>query len=266
MSQNYCSMNDVEKEKIIRQLYEKENYSFMDIASKLNTYANKIRRDAKKFNINIKNKSEAQKNALNTGKHKHPTKNKGHNEQTKKKIGLSVVENWDSMSEAELDNRRNKAKENWEKLSNDTKKNMRDKANRAVRVSSKTGSKLENYILEKLLELGYKVDFHKEQALVNTKLQIDLYIPELSTAIEVDGPSHFLPVWGEDVLKRNIAYDQKKTGLILGKGMVIIRVKQVADFSPTRADSIVQQLSTILDNIKREFPQQDKRSFLIEDK
>lgn len=266
MSQNYCSMNDKEKEQIIRKLYEQENYSFMDIATKLHTYANKVRRDAKRFNIKIKNKSEAQKNALNSGKHKHPTKNKGHNEQTKKKIGLSIVENWDSMSDQELSKRKNKAKENWEKLSNDEKKNMLDKANKAVRVSSKVGSKLENYILEKLLNLGYKVDFHKEQTLVNTKLQIDLYIPELSTAIEVDGPSHFLPVWGEDVLKRNIAYDQKKTGLILGKGMVIIRIKQITDFSPTRADNIVQQLSAILNNIKNEFPKQDKRSFIIEDK
>lgn len=266
MPQNYSLMNDAEKEKIIRKLYEQENRSFIDIANSLGTYANKIRRDAKKFNIKIKNKSEAQKNALISGRHKHPTKDKGHDPETKKKIGLSVVESWDNMSEQELNNRKNKAKENWDKLSNDAKKNMRDKANKAVRVSSKVGSKLETYILERLLKLGYKVDFHKEQSLVNTKLQIDLYIPELSTAIEVDGPSHFLPVWGEETLKRNIAYDKKKTGLILGKGMVIIRVKQISDFSPTRADSIVEQLSAILQNIKQQFPPQDKRSFLIEDK
>lgn len=266
MLQDYYLMNDEEKKSIIKLLYEERNLSFIDIASQLNTYANKIRRDAKKFNIKIRNKSEAQKNALLSGKHKHPTKDKGHDTETKKKIGQSITEKWDSMTDSEIEQRKNKAKENWDKLSDDAKKNMRHKANEAVRVSSKRGSKLENYILEKLLDLGYKVDFHKEQALVNTKLQIDMYIPELLTAIEVDGPSHFLPVWGEETLKRNIEYDKKKTGLILGKGMVIIRVKQLSDFSPTRADSIVNRLSQILLSIKQEFPSQDKRSFLIEDK
>ena len=89
---------------------------------------------------------------------------------------------------------------------------------------------LTRFILDSLLQDGYKVDFHKEQSLLNTKLQIDLFLPSMNTAIEIDGPSHFLPVWGEDALAKNISYDQKKQGLILGKGLALIRIKQTKDF------------------------------------
>jgi len=44
------------------------------------------------------------------------------------------------------------------------------------------------------------------------------------------------------VLKRNIAYDQKKEGLIIGKGWHLIRVQQQKDFSKTRADFLFEKL------------------------
>jgi hypothetical protein len=49
-------------------------------------------------------------------------------------------------------------------------------------------------------------------------------------------------VWGEDTLKRNKGYDNKKTGLILGKGLSLIRVKQSKDFSKARATVIYREL------------------------
>ena len=70
----YQNLSDIEKKNTIEELYVKQKLSFGDIANKLNTYANKIRRDAKKFQIRIRDKSEAQSNAIKTGKHKHPTK------------------------------------------------------------------------------------------------------------------------------------------------------------------------------------------------
>jgi very-short-patch-repair endonuclease len=135
----------------------------------------------------------------------------------------------------------------------------------AVRESSKTGSKLENFLLYKLLECDYKVDFHKEQILSNTRLQIDLFLPTMSVAIEVDGPSHFEPVWGEDVLKKNQKYDTKKNGLILGKELVLIRIKQTKDYSDTRARILLEKLLDELRTIKNKFPDRDKRYIEIED-
>lgn len=261
----YDQMNETDKKHTIQKLYEIDNKSFKDIADLLSTYPNKIRRDAIKYKIKIKDKSEAQKNALSNGKHKHPTKGKQRTEQEKQKIGLSVLKSWDALSDSDLKKRKDKAKENWDNLSEDDKQNMNRKANEAVRLSSKTGSKLEKFILEMLLKDGYKTIFHQEQTLSNTKLQIDIFIPSIDTAIEIDGPSHFEPVWGNDALNRNKKYDTKKEGLILGRGWFIIRIKQTKDFSKSRSLIIYEQLKTVLDNIKINRTNITNRSFSIED-
>lgn len=261
----YENLSSEEKQSLIDRLYTVEKKSFQQIADEYDTYANKIRRDAKKFNIPIRDKSEAQKNALSTGSHQHPTKGKKRSETTKQKIGMGVLNNWENMDEAELERRKNKAKQYWENLSEDEKQNMIDSANKAVRSTSKTGSKLEKYIFSELLKAGYKTEFHKEESILNTKLQIDIFIPSLNVAIEVDGPSHFLPVWGEDALKRNIKYDNKKTGLLLGKGCVLIRIKQTKDYSPSRARMIWADISKALDQIKNKFPDIDNRLITIGD-
>lgn len=259
----YLKLNDEQKTKIIQDLYIKEKKSFKQIADLLDTYPNKIRRDAKRLNIEIRDKSEAQKNALSNGSVEHPTKGKSRSEKTKLKIGLGVLESWDNLSEKELAKRKQRAKKQWEDLSDDQKQNMIKMANDAVRLSSKSGSKLEKFILQSLVADGYKVDFHKEQTLANTKLQIDLFIPKLNVAIEVDGPSHFLPVWGEDALNRNIKYDNKKTGLLLGKGCVLIRIKQTKDYSPSRASIIVDKLKIELEKIANKFPDIKNRTIEI---
>lgn len=256
---NYEDMADGKKKDIITKLYVIDKKSFQQIAEEYNTYPNKVRRDAKKFNIAIRNKSEAQKNALDNGNHKHPTKGTNRSEETKNKIGLKVLQNWQNLDDSELERRKQEAQKRWNALSEDQKQNFTKLANTAVRESSKKGSKLEKYLFTELLSLGYKVDFHKEQMLLNTKLQIDLFLPELNIAIEVDGPSHFLPVWGEDALKRNIKYDNKKSGLILGKGLVLIRIKQLSDFSPTRSRLIFEELVGHLKNIKNKFPDSNNR-------
>lgn len=262
---SYDNLNDTEKRKVIEQLYHHEKMSFADVAKQYNTYANRIRRDAKSFNIPIRNKSEAQKNALEIGKHKHPTKGSSRDQDTKNKIGMSVLKSWSNISDSELKKRKAKAKAAWEAMNEEDRENILQKANEAVRHASKVGSKLERYLLERLLKDGYKVDFHKEQMLVTTKLQIDLFLPTMNTAIEVDGPSHFEPVWGDESLKRNIKYDNKKTGLILGKGLVLIRIKQTKDFSKSRAELIFQQLHEALIKIKNKFPDANNRTIELGD-
>lgn len=263
---NYASMSDDQRSEIIKKMYEQDHKSFKDIADILNTYPNKIRRDAIKYKIKIRDKSEAQKNALVTGKHTHPTKGKNRSSETKNKIGASVLKSWEQLSDQQLNDRKKKAKENWDNLSKDEKLYIQQKANEAVRKTSKTGSKLEKFIAQELIRDGYKIQFHQEQTLSNTKLQIDIFIPNMNVAIEVDGPSHFAPVWGDDSLKRNIKYDQKKTGLIIGKGLVLIRIKQTMDYSSSRALVIYQKLKNILNQINEQFPSVDNRNFLIKDK
>jgi len=247
---NYANLNDKQKKDLIQKHYVQEMLSFAVIAAKYNTYANKVRRDAVKYNIDIRDKSQAQKTALDKGRHTHPTKGKKRSEKEKQNIGLGVMKAWENIDAEELKRRQDKARSNWNKLSPQEQKNILQKANSAVRLSSSIGSKMELYLLEQLIADGYRVDFHKEQTLVNTKLQIDLFLPTMGIAIEVDGPSHFEPVWGEDALEKNQKYDNKKNGIILGKGLALIRIKQSKDFSKTRANVIYQELKHKIETIK----------------
>jgi very-short-patch-repair endonuclease len=263
---NYDKLTESAKKTLLVKEYEDNKKSFKDIANEYGTYPNKVRRDAIKLKIKIRDKSEAQKNVLALGKAEHPTQGKERSESIKKKIGQSVMEAWDNLDNDELENRKKKARDNWNKLPEDIKENILQEANNAVRKASRVGSKLEHHLLNSLVNDGFKVDFHKEQNLLNTKLQIDLFLPKMNVAIEVDGVSHFEPVWGEDSLKRNKKYDNKKTGLILGKGMVLIRVLQKKDYSKSRGDCMYQELKAVLEKIKNKFPEPDNRIIIIGDK
>lgn len=247
---NYNKLSDADKKLLLVKEYEKNKKSFKDIADEYNTYANKVRRDAIKFNLNIRDKKQAQQNALASGRTQHPTKGKQRPDAVKQKIGFSVLESWEKLDSKEIEKRKNKARINWESKPDDEKELMLKQANDAVRQTSKTGSKLEKFLFNKLLEAGYIVEFHKEQSILNTKLQIDLFIPTINVAIEIDGPSHFEPVWGDDALKRNKKYDNKKTGLIIGKGLFLIRIRQTKDFSKARALIILDKLQNLLNEIK----------------
>jgi len=246
----YESLSDKQKKEMLQEQYEKRFKSFADISKEYNTYSNKLRRDAIKFNIKIRTKSEAQANALKTGKSKHPTKGKERRSEVKEKIGMSVLKSWENLDENSLRKRKEDSKIRWEKMDNLKKEEILKQANAAVRLSSKNGSKLEKYILKELLSIGLRVEFHKEQTLSNTKLQLDLFLPEIGVVIEVDGPSHFEPVWGDEALKKNKKYDNKKNGLIIGKGLFLIRVQQKKDFSPSRAKLICENIKKAIANIE----------------
>lgn len=258
-------MTDTEKLAFINKEYVDNNKSFKEIADAHNTYANKIRRDAKKLGVSIRSRSEAQKNALQTGKHKHPTKGKVRSDEEKQKIGMSMYKSWKSQDAAQRKNRSLKAKAQWQAMSDVEKENLQTAAHKAIRETSKTGSKLEKFLLRKLIENGFKPEFHKEQILSNTKLQIDIFVPETNTAIEVDGPSHFEAVWGDESLARNQKYDQNKNGLIIGRGMRLIRIKQANDYSPARAQIIFTKLNEMLQKIKNNAIDSSLKILHIED-
>lgn len=262
---NYAKMTEKEKQEAINHLYIDKQLSLGHIADTLGTYSNKIRRDAIKYKIPLRDKSLAQKTALNSGRHKHPTKGKVRDSDTKNKIGLGVMKNWESLPDQEKEKRQEKARQNWHNLSEDTKESILKSANNGVRIASKIGSKLERFLLKKLIGMGIKVDFHKEQLLSNTKLQIDLFLPTMNIAIEVDGPSHFKEVWGTDTLKKNVKYDNKKTGLILGKGLVLIRIRQEMDYSESRANIVFDRLIAEVEKINHKFPDPGFREIKIGD-
>jgi len=255
----YNELNDKEKKILLKKKYSNERLSFAEIAKQVGTYSNKLRRDASKLGIKIRSRSEAAKAALNSGRSEHPTEGKSHTEETKIKISESQGKVWDSLNDEDRDLRSNIGKESWEKKTEVEKRELLEKGSQAIREASRIGSKLERYLLVELTKVGYEVQFHKEHLLRNQRLEIDLYVNDTATAIEVDGPSHFEPVWGLENLERNKRSDRQKTGLIISEGMVLIRIKQDKRSSQRYFRKVLQEVVEVLKKISNKFPKEDQR-------
>lgn len=242
-----------------------EGKSTYEIAEKYHTYPNKVRRLLKKAGKVIRSKGEAQANALREGRHKHPTKGQQRSESVKEKISKSMETNWKNMSDKDKKKKSELAKEQWENKTLEEKTIFRQKAAKAICKASKEGSKLEKGLTFNLRKNGYVVEFHKEALVVQENLQVDLYLPELKTVIEIDGPTHFLPIWGEDNLARHQRADAKKSGLLLTGGFVLIRVKNLCKVtSRVHERNLSELVLSELKKIEKKFPSTGKRLIELE--
>tara|TARA_Y100000996_G_scaffold413631_1_gene402312 strand:- start:214 stop:978 length:765 start_codon:yes stop_codon:yes gene_type:complete len=254
-------MKDFDKKVV--QMYNDENKSTYEIAKVLKTYPNKIRRTLIKNGYTLKDKSEAQKTALAEGRSSHPTKGRKRSRQEKIKISSSLVDYWNDMTEKEKKRRSKIAKNNWKKMSAEQKETMRSKGIAAIQLAATNGSKLEQFMQSKLHEAGFSVKMH--QVIIPAEnLEIDLYIPELKTIIEVDGPSHFYPIWGDEKLQKQINADLRKSGTLLSKGYVVIRVKSLGQESLAKREGLAEVVTEHLNSIKSKFPPRSKRFIEVE--
>lgn len=243
---------DIEK---IIYLYTKENKSTYEISEIMSTYPNMINRILRKYGVSIRDKSDAQSISIENGISKHPTAGTKRSKDTKLKISKKSVDNWKELDQSEKSRRIDGAKERWAAMSDAQREEMHKLASQAVRLAAKEGSKLEKILLSTLNSLGYETHHHRH-IIPNDKMEVDLYIPSLKTAIEIDGPSHYLPIWGEDKLKRTIESDNEKNGHIISKGFVLIRIKyKVNNITLTGVDDLTNVLKNILLKIEKEFPE-----------
>lgn len=262
-AKGYKSLDDRSKHSFLNTLYHKRGMSWGEIAKIVGTYPNRIRRDAKYLGIKSRTKSEAQALALKEGRHPHPTEGKEHSETTKIKISDAMADSWDNLTDEQREERSQIGKEQWSKKSPQEIAEFRRAAGDGVRAAAKHGSRLEHFLLDKLVKSGYKVEHHKEQFIKNERLQVDLLLPEVNIAIEVDGPSHFKPVWGQAALDRNIRADRQKTGLLLGRGLVIIRVRQVKPLSDKYLREVWSEVLAEVRKVEDKFPPRGKRHIIL---
>ncbi len=222
-----------------------------EIATELKTYPNKIRRLLLAAKVDIRDKSESQSLALKRGVRKHPTAGKQRDAATKLKISEKMTKSWQSTSPEERERRADQAKKQWDKMTIDEKENLRALAAKAIRVAAKDGSKLEKILLKSLNDSGFGVQFHREGLIPNEKLQLDLFIPKQNIAIEVDGPSHFFPIWGEESLKQHLRADAEKNGLLISKGFHVIRIQcRSKTVSQSKQRLLVANIVTLIKSLE----------------
>ena len=252
------------KETIIDRYVNQEKSTY-EIAQEIGTYPNKIRRTLNALGVPLRDRSSAQTVAIKQGRHEHPTRGKIRTESEKIAISKGMSSFWVDMEEDERKRRSQLAKKQWEEMTEVERENLRHAAAQAVRIASREGSKSEKFLREGLTEAGYDVIFHKKGLIPNQNLEIDLFIPELKTAIEVDGPAHFFPIWGEANLNHHIKADAEKNGLLLAMGYVVIRVKHLTkNVSNKTQRNLLYAVAEQLSKIRDRFPSKSKRFIELE--
>lgn len=261
-------------EQVTRMLENQKDYvidlyrkgkSFREIATELNTYPNKVLRNLVKWGEPIRSKSEAQKLALATGKSKPPLLGKKRTEKEKDKISKARSAAWANISEEDRQKFKDGAKERWNNLSEVDKQELQSKAGEGLRIASIQGSKAERFLYQELKKLGYETILHDKSILPGEKYEIDLHIPDLLTIIEIDGPQHFLPVFGEEKLQKVIEYDAIKSGLLIARGFCVIRVKYLTKHISRKIKSdLLELVSKELEKIKQQFPAKENRLIEVE--
>lgn len=259
----YNEMSPDEKHDFIQREHVLNGKSIREIAQELETYPNRLRRDAIALNVAIRGKSEAQSVALKSGRSGHPTKGKKRSDTVKKKISEKRSEVWKNITPEEKEKISKRTKKQWDAMTKEQKDLFRQKAARAVRAAAKNGSKLEIHLHDALRAAGYYVEFHKEQLLQNERLQLDMFLPNDGIAIEVDGPSHFLPIWGNKTLQKNKRADGEKNGLLLTRGLIVIRIQQDAPLSQKYKRDKANALLDLIKECKTNKPSVGNRYFEI---
>lgn len=239
--------------------------SIREIAESLNTYPNKIARMIKQSGYTLRSKKEAGRIAFDQGKISPPMLGKKRTKEEKHNISIKRSKKWSEVSESDREIFKQNAKENWELKSPEQRLEMQKKAGQALRKASTEGSKAERFLYEELTKAGYDVIIHKVGLIPGQRFEVDLYIPSLRTAIEIDGPQHFLPVYGETSLSRNIKYDAIKNGALLSKGFCVIRVKYLLRHVSLRSNNqLVELIKSELTKISNKFPDQKDRLIELE--
>jgi very-short-patch-repair endonuclease len=250
--------------KEIERLYD-EGKSVREIAACFNTYPNKIARALKKTGKELRTKEEAGRIAFEQGKIVPPMLGKKRTEEEKAHIGAARAKKWASMPEEELEAFKEGARERWKAEPEEVKLERQKLAGEALRRASIEGSKAEKFLYEGLTKAGFNVIMHKSGLIPGEKFEVDLYLPDLLVAIEIDGPQHFLPIFGEDSLQRAIKYDTIKNGSLIQKGFCVLRVKYLmkssSDYSNKRLlDMVMEKLKSIRDK----FPSKENRLIELE--
>jgi very-short-patch-repair endonuclease len=242
--------------------YVEKERSIYDIAREHNTYPNKIRREILACGYTLRDKSAAQKAAIRSGRHKHPTKGTERPLDVRLKISASMSAAWGKMSSDERRRRIEIGRANWHAIPEERREAFRRMAAVAVRETSEYGSRLERFIRDSLSGAGHVV--RQRVKPVDTVKPVDIYLVNLGIVIDIDGPFHFMPIWGEKALERQRKTDEEKIDAILAKGLVMIRVIYMATMSATQQEALLNYILGAIDNIRTNFPESGDRLIEIE--
>lgn len=200
----------------------------------------------------MRNSQTAAKVAVRKGRLKCPTKGRERTPEEKENISQGISKFLDEMTEEEREAYRKAIADaqhkRWENMSEKEKSELAKKMKDGINNRIQTGiSHIQKAIHEELKDRGlgsvlcYKLDAY-------TNLEIDICIMDKklgSFAIEVDGITHYKPVYGEDTLKGIQESDKRKNAKLVGEGYKVLRLKTEGENTSRR---IVRRVCNYIEN------------------
>lgn len=210
----------------LQQEYVASKRSMGDVATERGTYPNMVRRALIFHKLKARSHSDAQKAALESGRHRHPTQGRKRSDEEKEAIGRSVAAAWEAASKKERKQRVAAARDRWKRLSNDQKQRLSKMAAEGVQAAASGGSRLERFLVDGLSNNGYNA-LHRHK--LPGGLRVDIFIPENRVAVSVEGPGHHLPIWGEEHLDKVVRADQETAARLAALSIRLVRVKDLSN-------------------------------------
>lgn len=218
---------DYKSYEYLYEQYVVNERSTKSIAEEHNTYPNTIRRLLKKHGFRIRDKSQAQKTYVK--KHGSPNLGRKLTDEEKERISLGLQNYWQGMEKKEREEVKQemseRAVEQWNSKSSMEKTETIYKMHMASKDKVAMGSKNENMVADMLIERGYRVLTRTNTVVPGCRFEIDIALPDLRIAVEWDGASHFLPIYGEEHLVRVQDKDAVKNRELTYAGWHVIRCR-----------------------------------------
>ena len=121
------------------------------------------------------------------------------------------------------------------------------KYNNTHKTKGMTVSKLEVYVQEQLVVLYPSLEFHfNRKGTVNSEL--DIYIPSLKLAFELNGIFHYKPIFGQEKLINTQNNDHKKLQACAKKGisLCVINASHMEKFNQNQAQKYLDVIISVI--------------------
>lgn len=250
------------KIEIILDLYFNHNKSTVEIAKAIHSSPKVVRDAILRAGKSLRSKKQATQLSYKKGR-RPPMTGRVHTTEGKKKISESVHKNWSELSPENYKKRVDNCRERWYTLDSSVREKIYSLARKSLANTAREGSKLERECIEFLSANNLAPVMHYK-GFPNETLEVDIVLPANKIAIEIDGPSHFIPIYGEERLSKTIESDEKKNLLLLGYGYVIIRCGFINEITKYKRKKFVKNLLDLVRSIIKEFPVEGKRLIQME--
>jgi len=120
--------------------------------------------------------------------------------------------------------------------------------NNKHREVSQKRSKIEKWLESRIKNdfPGLVVEYNKNTTIGS---ELDIYIPSIKLAFEINGPQHYRPIFGEEIFQNTVRNDLLKKEACLKNKITLIEI-DVSDLKSMKSFKLIETVELVLNGIK----------------